>query len=146
MNITSVIIIAANKVGVSASLLLSICTVESGLRPVNNFTDHGGGSFGICQVQNSTAREIVPWADRLALQQPELNAYIAATVLKKKINKYGEVLGIASYNSGSPKFLNGVLRNKKYVDKVQKLRYNIDYGKEKNSSKKSCNKDTKFCI
>lgn len=122
MTLTSILSIAAHKVGISASLLTSVCMVESGLRSVNNFTDNYHSSHGICQIQLPSAREIIPYVDALALQQHSVNSYIAARILKRKIRKYGLELGIASYNSGSPKYTkSGVLINQAYVQNVLDL-------------------------
>ena len=46
----------------------------------------------------------------------------ACTVPKKvvKYSKYGFELGIVSYNTGSPQYKNGVLRNADYLKKVLK--------------------------
>lgn len=119
----------ANTVGVSPMLLLSICQVETGMKVLNNYTD--GGSYGVAQLQLKTARTIVPRVDILALQQPSVNVMIAAKYLKSLLNKYGndEWKAVAAYNAGSLKYKNGVLINKKYVDKVKKVYYHNDRNK-----------------
>lgn len=122
--------VIANKVGVSTSLLLAICTAESNLHNMNNFKDgNGKGSHGICMVNVNTARTLVPHADMLALQQIKFNIKIAAMYLKQKQDKYAyEDLYIAAYNAGIPIFnKRGKLINHKYVEKVLKIRENI-YG------------------
>lgn len=119
----------ANKVGVSPFLLLSICQVETGMKVLNNYAD--GGSYGVAQVQLKTARSIVPNVDILALQQPEVNVLVAAKYLKSLLNKYNndEWKAIAAYNAGSLRYKNGMLINKKYVDKVKKVYYNYSSNK-----------------
>lgn len=121
----------ANQVGISSSLLLAICTVESDLRNINNYNDRVEASLGICQVQLTTARSLVPHADRLALQQVEFNLTVAALYIKKLSNKY-ELIDeiISSYNMGSVKKINGVYSNQSYVDKALALYYST-YDKNK---------------
>lgn len=111
----------ANQVGVSASLLISVCTAETGLRNVNNFGDaNGRGSLGICQVGLPTAREQIKHVDALAMQQVRVNIRVAAIYLKKLERTYTSYpLIIAAYNMGHVKInRNGQLVNREYVDKV----------------------------
>ncbi len=111
----------ANNIGVSASLLLSICTVETGLRNVNNYQDGNGGSFGVCQVSEPVARSFRPHIGRLALQQPEVNIEIAALYLKQLYDKYEHPWhSVAAYNGGKARIVDGVYRNQDYVNKVKK--------------------------
>ncbi len=119
----NLIIGVANSVGISPFLLLSICQVETGIRVLNNYSD--GGSYGVAQLQLKTARSIMPKVDILALQQPSVNVTIAAKYLKSLLNKYNndEWKAIAAYNAGSLRYKNGMLINKKYVDKVKKVYY-----------------------
>jgi soluble lytic murein transglycosylase-like protein len=121
--------VIAKKVGVSASLLLSICTVETGLRNVNNLEDPNGGSYGVCQVSLPAARSVMPYIGILALQQPEVNIEVAALYLKKLQQKYDDNIwhSVAAYNAGTPRMVDGVYRNQKYVDKVQKVYYGLAY-------------------
>lgn len=117
----------ATKVGIKPMLLLSICNVETGLRNINHYQDHHGGSFGIAQVQLQTARTIDRRVDLLALQQPEVNLTIAAKYLKVLSKKYktDEEL-IAAYNAGGAYYKNNELINKKYVDCVLNSRYSFN--------------------
>jgi soluble lytic murein transglycosylase-like protein len=124
MTISSIITFAAKAAGISPSLLFAICMVESNLQPRNNFKDRYHSSYGLAQLQLPTAREVIPYIDALALQQPQVNLYIAARVLKKKLDLYGPYFGIAAYNSGSPKFRNNKLINLNYLDKVLFVLYN----------------------
>lgn len=118
----------ALKVGVSTSLLLAVCTQESGLRTLNNWKDPNGGSHGTCQLNHKTAKMLVPYSDMLALQQPKFNVYVAALYLKKLEDKYlYPALVVAAFNSGSPKYKNNELINKKYVASVLNMRETI-YG------------------
>jgi hypothetical protein len=116
----------ANQVGISSSLLLSICTVESNLKNINNYLDNVEPSFGVCQVQLSTARTIMPYVDSLALQRPRINALIAAMYIKRLEMKYDLLSEVVSaYNRGSIKRINGKLSNQKYVDNVLTYYYTI---------------------
>lgn len=113
--LTFTIISAAKTIGVNAYLLVSLCTVETNLRNVNNFLDgHGRGSFGVCQVSLDKAREFFFFADRLSLQQPSFNAKVAALYLKSlgKQYKTNEEL-VSAYNAGQ-----AVDYNRAYVEKV----------------------------
>ncbi len=112
----------AKQVGVSAHLLISICTVESGLRNVDNLNDGISGSFGYCQVSPAAAKDVLGFSDIKLLRTKEINVLAAALYLKSKIKKYGYVEGIAAYNSGSPRYKDGTLVNKSYVDKVLKVK------------------------
>ena len=127
MTYVQILTLAAQKVGLKASLLISICTVESNLKNVSNLSDPNGGSHGICQVALTTAKEIEPKINTEKLQDPVINSNLAAKILKQKIKKYGLILGIASYNSGSPKYRNNKLINSNYVAKVLNLYYNKYY-------------------
>ena len=109
----------AKQVGVNATLLLSICSVESNLRVVNNFKDSNGGSYGICMLNINTAREIEPYIDILALQQKSVNIRIAALYIKKLQNRYDKMEDvIVSYNAGSVRMYNDEYINRGYLDKV----------------------------
>lgn len=117
---------AAYKVGISAHILVSVCTVETGLKTVSNFNDPNGGSHGVCQVALPTARSIIPTIDLLALQNPYVNAYVAASYLKqlKHIHKETNRM-LAAYNAGHVEFNDdGSFINQEYVDKVNNVMYN----------------------
>lgn len=129
MSYIEILTIAANNIGLKASLLISVCSVESNLKTVSNTLDPNEGSHGICQVSLRTARELIPNINKQKLLNPYINAHLAAKILKQKVDKYGLELGIASYNSGSPLYKNGVLKNQKYLDKVLKIHNGGKYGK-----------------
>ena len=119
----------AHQVGVSGAILLSICTVESGMRNINTFNDPHSGSFGVCSINLRTARSIKPYADRLALQQPTFNIEIAALYLKKHMNKYkNKWNAVAAYNAGHVTIADGIYSNQIYVDKVKKVYGRLAYG------------------
>ncbi len=109
----------SKTIGINAYLILSICSVETNLKSVNNFTDKNEASMGICQIQLTTARSLISHIDMLALQQNSVNINIAALYIKKLHKKYGNYSDtIAAYNAGRVKKINGRYVNYKYVDKV----------------------------
>lgn len=120
MSMISIISLAAKKTGLVSTLLIAVCDTETGLTNINNFEDGNGGSYGVCQLSVPAAREFGSHYDSLALQQPKVNALLAAKYLQKKIQKYGSIeLGIAAYNSGMPIYnKKGRLINLRYVENV----------------------------
>lgn len=119
--ILNTIILAAKIVGIDPFILLSVCMVESHHRVVNFFGDNGAPSYGICQLQLNTAREFDPSVDALALQIPIVNATIAAKYIKQQTRKYkNRWHGVAAYNAGSLRLVDGKPFNQEYVDKVNK--------------------------
>lgn len=129
MSMTAIISAAATKAGVPPALLLAICSVESGLRPAAfNGGDSMGGSIGICQVKEATARFVGFRGNREWLYDPETNAYIAALYLRLQLARYGGdfMAATAAYNTGTAragdpgaKFLDPTrFRNTKYVRRV----------------------------
>jgi hypothetical protein len=119
MVLTTTILTAAKAAGISASLLISICTVETGMRNVNHYHDGASVSAGICQIKISTARSVAPYADLLSLQQIGFNLYIAGLYLKKLDDKYHNLTHvIAAYNAGHVTISNGLYSNQRYVNKV----------------------------
>lgn len=125
MDYLTIILTAANKVGVSGSLLFAICSHESG-----NFTDihvHNDGgtpSYGICMVKLGTAQLLGYKGDGEGLMDHETNALYAAKYLKYQSERYGQnwLMITSAYNAGS--YLEstknvGCPKNLKYVQKVQ---------------------------
>lgn len=125
MNYVSIILLAAKKAGVNGSLLLAICTHESGLN--NVLVPHDGGSptYGICQIKYDTAKMIGFTGQAKELMVPATNAKWAAEYLKFQKNRYdGDWMkSTAAYNSGtynpSLKMI-GCPRNLQYIRYVQK--------------------------
>lgn len=130
MNYVEILTNAAVSAKVLASVLVSLCSVETGLKNVSNMRDPFGGSHGICQVSIRTAKYIE--GDHITvkdLNNPYVNARIAAKYLKRLYDKYGNYEhAVAAYNMGHVRYKNNKLCNKKYVDKVLKLEYNIRNG------------------
>ena len=122
MSPLTAIIFAAKKVGVNVAVLLSICSVETGLKNIHNYNDGHSHSFGVCQVKVSTAQ----WLGRTTqytqlkdysskdLSQIDKNAFAAAIYLKYQYDRYGSYRkAVSAYNAG--RAIDG---NKGYVDKV----------------------------
>lgn len=125
MAFTAIILAAAKQIGVSGSLLLAICTHESGLDNVLVQHDGGSPSYGICQIKYSTAKMIGFQGKAKDLMVPKINAYWAASYLKYQKSRYdGNWLkSTAAYNSGTyneSKDVPGCPRNLKYIRFVQK--------------------------
>lgn len=120
---------AAIKHNVSISLLMGICFIESGLdvRAINIRDGKGGrNSYGICQIQYRTARQMGMARDRHCeigasnecglVKYPALNVEYAAIYLSYQFNRYKNRRdrAVSAYNAGSfsPK-------NWRYVRKVE---------------------------
>lgn len=127
MDYVSTIILAAKQVGVSASLLLAICSHESGgFRYDHNPDDRGSPSYGVCQIKEATAIQLGFKLTHKQLSNPKTNAKVAATYLKWQLDRYHNdpCKATAAYNSGSyseNKKKPGYPRNFSYVKNVQKL-------------------------
>ena len=122
----SIILNAAKAAKVSGTLLLAICTHESGLKNVTVPHDGGSPTYGVCQVKLGTARQLGFTGTVLELLQPEVNAKYAARYLAYQQSRYGDFNWCklsAAYNSGSynaSQKMPGHPRNLKYVHNVQK--------------------------
>lgn len=126
MNYVTIIAMAAKKVGISASLLVAICTQESGLKNINNENDKGSPSIGLCQIKEGSAKLLGFKGTKQDLQKPEINAKYAAIYLKKQLDRYNNdaCMAVAAYNSGSffeSKKKPGYPKNFRYVQSVKKL-------------------------
>lgn len=77
-------------------------------------------SWGLMQIMGETARGMGYQGKWLTgLLDPEINLDYCCRYLKGRLDKYGYEKGIASYNSGKPRYNpNGTLVNQKYVDGV----------------------------
>jgi soluble lytic murein transglycosylase-like protein len=125
MTFSAIIISAAKSVGISANLLLAICTVESNLTNVLVMHDGGSPSVGICQIKKTTAFQMGFRGKLMDLMNPYANAKYSALYLKYQLDRYnGDVVkAISAYNAGTynesknPKS-KGKPRNLKYVHKV----------------------------
>jgi soluble lytic murein transglycosylase-like protein len=125
MTYTAIILAAAQKTGISGSLLLAVCTHESNLK--NTMVKHDGGSpsYGICQVKGATAKMMGHLGRSTDLMNPFINAKWASRYLKYQLDRYdGNVCkAVSAYNAGTfneSKKNPGKPRNLKYVKKVQK--------------------------
>jgi len=126
MTFSAIILAAAKSVGVPGSLLLAICSYESGLKNVQVLQDHGSASYGICQVKEGTAKLVGLEVSGDGLLIPKINAEAAARYLKLQLDRYdGDwCKSVAAYNSGTyveSKVIVGKPRNFKYVKGVTLL-------------------------
>jgi len=86
-------------------------------------------SWGIMQVMGAVLRELgyEGWITAI-VALPAIQLDYGCIFLKKKIDRYGPVEGIAAYNSGKPiKGAGGKYINQAYIDKV--LLCAKDYGR-----------------
>lgn len=92
-------------------------------------------SYGLMQTMGQTAIEFgFSEKEIMKLLDINYNINIGTKILARRIDKYGLVEGIASYNSGSPKYIfkrNGwkvklVLKNQNYVDEVIAIKDLLD--------------------
>lgn len=125
MSFATIIVAAAKKIGMSGSLLLAICTHESGLKNVLVPHDGGSPSYGICQIKYETAKMVGFTGKAKELMDPKINAQWAAAYLKFQKSRYdGDWMkSAAAYNSGTyneSKKVPGCPRNLKYIKRVQK--------------------------
>lgn len=125
MSFAAIIIAAAKKIGMSGSLLLAICTHESGLKNVLVPHDGGSPSYGICQIKYETAKMVGFTGQAKELMDPKTNAKWAAAYLKYQKERYDGnwMKSAAAYNSGTyneSKKIPGCPRNLKYIRRVQK--------------------------
>jgi soluble lytic murein transglycosylase-like protein len=123
---STIILAAAKVIGIPGSLLLAICTHESGLRNVEAPHDHGSPSYGLCQVKLDTAKILGFTGEGSGLMDPETNAKYAAMYLKYQLDRYqGDwCSATAAFNAGSylPSTKSpGKPKNFKYVKKVTLL-------------------------
>ena len=115
---------AARAEGQNPTILAAICYHESNFHPEKvNKDDGGSGSYGLCQVKMALARSMGYRGSFSGMLHPEVNARIAAKILKyhsKKTRNQEELL--AAYNAGRVnRWEDGTIKNIKYVRKVQRL-------------------------
>lgn len=122
----SLFLTASIQYQISLNTLIGICSVESDF-DIGSINYNDGGldahSFGICQVQYTTARDMGYKLDskcvgehinKCGLLKPEINISLAAKYFKYQLDRYGnEKRAISAYNAG-----HAIKSNKRYVDKV----------------------------
>lgn len=134
LTIAEIVAAAAKAANIAPTLLLSVCTVESGLRPhAINKVDGNSPSYGICQIKVDTAKMMRWESSPSRLLDPSHNALVAAHYLQYQLMRYkGDIkCAVAAYNAGTcRKNERGQIRNGKYLRKVRsKLRlYSKVYG------------------
>ena len=142
MDIVTLIFSTAKVVGVSGSLLLSICLHESGGFKLNYAAnDKGTPSHGVCQVKAATAAMFGFKGDPKKLNENHTSILYAARYLRFQQERYGDkdwLMIVAAYNAGvyrPSKKVRGCPRNLKYVKLVQErlppeLQYKLSCGKQ----------------
>ena len=129
MDIITTILNAAKVAKVSGTLLLAVCTHESGLKNVVVLEDKGSPSIGACQIKKGTAQLMNFKGKEKQLLKPEVNIYYSAKYLKYQMDRYNNnwVKAVAAYNAGSYRessIMPGCPKNLKYVNLVRvKLPY-----------------------
>jgi soluble lytic murein transglycosylase-like protein len=77
-------------------------------------------SYGLGQVLLGTARDLGFAGTVQELLDPATNLFYAAKYLRSRFDRYPDFrLAVASYNSGSPIFRNGLLANETYVADIR---------------------------
>lgn len=125
MSYASIILAAAKSAGVSGSLLLAICTHESGLKNTLVLNDKGSPTYGICQIKTGAAQTAGFKGDPDLLMRPEINAQYASLYLKHQLDRYDgdECRAVSAYNAGTFKESKrhpGQPFNIEYIKLVQK--------------------------
>lgn len=154
----ALILSIAKTVGVNASLLLAICSTETGLQNIDSFNDGNTHSIGVCQVKEDTANLVgkvygvkdLQKASEEDLRDPKKIIKAAAYYLKWQIERYegSECIAALAYNSGSI-ILNKNKKpiNLKYLKSVSAI-YENDTGQEIECKEpwheKKLNKDLKY--
>ena len=94
---------AARSVGIDYKLLRAVCFIESSLNP-NAFValDSNAPSYGLCQLQYRTAKELGFKGYAKDLMYAPINAYFAAKNINKWQKKYNGDWrrAVTSYNKG----------------------------------------------
>ena len=109
----------AMKQDVDKRLVRAIIKVESDWNP-QAFNPEGTGSFGLMQIQCSTAEFMGFSGNCRALFDPRVNLIYGVKYVRWQLDRYGDMpKAIAAYNAGTA-FSNpdGTFRNQRYVDKV----------------------------
>ena len=132
------------------NLLNAICWVESNHRNIDNMSDGGSPSYGVCQIKLATANWMkehfnIPGVELEPsdLQKPEINIYYSGLYLTYLSNRYKNDLKciISGYNAGSCIEANQNTYVKKVLDKIKALESSQIDSKEPTHNKPSGEKD-----
>lgn len=143
--IIKIIIKAAKAAGVPANVLVSMCYNESTFDSLAlNKNDGNEDSVGVCQLQLTTAKEVIkklgnliqyddyglyiPELGKKDLYDPRINSAIAAFYLKSLIKRYGTVdKAIVAYNLGhySPNYTKYIIKVKNIMKFMKKAVINV---------------------
>lgn len=113
---------AAATFGLDADLLRAVIWKESKGDPLAvRFEPRiPDTSYGLMQVLLGTARSLGFAGSMQELLDPATNIAVGTQYLRSRFDEYLDFrLAVASYNSGSPVFRDGVLINEGYVQEVQ---------------------------
>lgn len=98
--------------------ILAICFAETNLRNVVNKHDGGSPSYGICQIKESTARQMDITTTKSKLKEIDFNLLVAKKYFDYQLKRFGsEARAISAYNAGRPINTNGA-----YVRRVLRQR------------------------
>ena len=120
--LTEIIAETAKNIGVPGSLLLAICSHETGLTHKIKYNDGRSNTYGMCQIKHETAKMLGFKGSEKDLMNPKNNAKYAAKYLKYQLKRYNYnwCKSTLAYNAGS--YLINIKNNKPknliYVNKV----------------------------
>lgn len=76
-------------------------------------------SIGLLQCMGAVARELGHEASLLELTEVDVGLYFGCMKLKQCLDKWkDEKLALSAYNAGSPRYVNGILVNQEYINRV----------------------------
>lgn len=127
---------AARAFKLNPALLMALCTQESRCNPkaYNKFDSimdeagvrHKNPSYGLFQIKRGTAKGLGYEGTPQELFNPEINATIAAELLRGNIDRYQSTIkAISAHNAGRP-----IASNKDYVNSVLRhyAHFSLDLG------------------
>ena len=122
MTLALLFIAATQAYNLPPNLLKAVCFVESKYDIGAILADdHGSPSIGVCQVKLATSRLLGFKGPASALRSPEINTQIAASYLRRQLDRYhGDIYkAISAYNSGTYRVgQHSTAKNHCYVNKV----------------------------
>lgn len=110
---------ASTAFNLPPGLLSAVCWVESSHTPqAIHLHDGNTPSHGVCQVKESTARQVGYNGPVSHLRKIDVNTMIAGAYLRYQLDRYDQNVAkaIGAFNAGSYR----PHKNQKYIDKVFK--------------------------